>query len=501
MVPDIGRSTARTTLVRNFLEDRILSSRSGSRERLPSSRQLADELGVSRNTVVAAYQELVSEGFAEAIPRSGLYINREIARLLAEGRIPENQSDAREVGSMRATAGPESRPRHTRYEQDCFPDLRKPSHWADVPYPFIYGQIDEATFPVAAWLRYLAMALDKPHRRFSLADRAEEDDPLLVEMICRRVLPSRGINVHPSMVMTTMGTQEGLHLIGETLLEQGSSVAVEDPGYPDARHIFYRAGLQLQPVPVDEAGMVIEDIPGGADMTYVTPSHQFPTNVTLSIARRQRLVDLARSRDLLIIEDDYDSEFRFQGRPTPALKSLERAGPVLYLGSFSKLLAPGLRLGFLVAPPELVSEVRRHQRYVLRHPPGHLQRALALMIADDAYGRHLRRHRTILRRKWQAMSDGIRTLLPVSPVTMTGGTSFWLTGPETLDADRLAAEALDAGVVIEPGRAFFLAPDAPANHFRLGFAAISLEAIGPGLATLAHLIEVSCHRRGLASPL
>jgi len=291
------------------------------------------------------------------------------------------------------------------------------------------------------------------------------------------------------MIMTTMGTQEGLFLIADALVKECSVAAVEEPGYPDARHIFHRAGFTLRPVPVDDAGIVVERIPATSTLTYVTPSHQFPTNATLGIARRQRLVDLAQADNLLIIEDDYDSEFRFQGRPTPALKSLKGAEPIFYLGSFSKFLAPGLRLGFLVGPPDIVSVLRQHQRYVLRHPPGHLQRALALMIAADAYARHLRRHRTILKRKWQAMAEGIRTTLPVSPATTTGGTSFWITGPEDLDADRLAADALDAGIVIEPGRIYFLGSHAPTNHFRLGFSAIPLSAVAPGLAALGQLME------------
>lgn len=470
----------RTAAVRAYLEQRIVTSASGTRQRLPSSRQLAAELGFSRNTVVAAYQELIAEGFAEAVPRSGLYINKEMAHLLAEVR-PRKDGPVAEPAQARL--------RQTRLQQDRYPHIHKPVDWAEAPFPFICGQVDESTFPTATWLRYLAEALEKPHRQFSLSDRPEHDDPLLLTMLCQRILPARGISAHPSMIMITMGTQEGLFLIAEALQDPGSVVAVEDPGYPDARHIFHRAGARLEPVPVDEAGMVVDDIPTAARTAYVTPSHQFPTNVTLSIARRERLVGLANTRDLLIVEDDYDSEFRFKGRVTPALKSLAHAEPVLYLGSFSKFLAPGLRLGFMVGPQDLISSVRQHQRYVLRQPPGHLQRALALMIAADAYSRHLRRHRTILKRNWQAMMDGIGAHLPVKPVTTTGGTSFWVTGPAGLDADRLAADALDVGVVIEPGRIYFLGPDAPSNCFRLGFSAIRTSAIEPGLRTLARVME------------
>lgn len=469
-----------TDSVRQYLEDLIAGSRPGVNQRLPSARQLAEELGVSRNTVVAAYQELVTEGFVEARPRSGFYVNPEVATMLEERRTASHHQ-LQKVGFL-PTVGPP-------FSSDPFPHIHKPEHWATLPYPFICGQVELETFPCRAWIRYLALSLDGANRAYSLADRPETDDPLLVQMLCKRLLPSRGIQASPEMVLITLGTQGGLSLVADLLAHPGALAAVEDPGYPDTRHILHRAGWQIATLPVDESGAVIEFLPQNAKLIYLTPSHQFPTNVTLSIARRRRLVDLCAAKELIVLEDDYDSEFRYQGRPTPALKSLAGADRVIYLGSFSKFLAPGLRLGYLVGPPDLVAALRQHQRYQLRHPPGHLQRALALMISTGAYQLHLRKQRTSLKRKWGATLSAVRQHLPLEPPNTAGGTSLWLTGPTSLDSTQLARSALDHGIIIEPGPPYYFDPSNGRRHFRVGFSAIKHENIEPGIKLLGALMH------------
>ena len=190
----------------------------------------------------------------------------------------------------------------------------------------------------------------------------------------------------------------------------------------------------------------------------------------------------------LVIEDDYDSEFRYRGKPTPALKALPDSEHVIYLGSFTKFLAPGLRMGYLVADAELIDELRNQRRYKIRHIPGHPQRAMALLIESGQYQRTISRRRTQLQRKWQVLTEALEEFVPWEIHCPPGGVSIWVRGPDGLDCVRLAAEALKAGVVIERGDVFFDDPESNRNYFRLGFAAIKLEAIRPGIRELGRVL-------------
>lgn len=467
-----------TDTVRRHLELLIAQNQPSTRERLPSARSLAAELGVSRNTVTAAYQELVSEGFVEARSKSGYYINAEVAILLREGRNSQRICDETEARP----------PLRLRFQGDPFPHVNKPDIWNRLPYPFICGQVNLGAFPARAWLRYLSLALQGSHRAYSLSDRPEADDPLLVEMLCEKVLPGRGIHASPQMVMITLGTQGGLALVADLLAGPGVTAAVEDPGYPDTRHILHRAGWRIETVPVDDSGARIDSLSNDVQLLYVTPSHQFPTNVTLSIARRRQVIDLCSSGDLLVVEDDYDSEFRYIGRPTPALKSFPKSEHILYFGSFSKFLAPGLRLGYLVGPSELLRALRQHQRYQLRHPPGHIQRALALMIQSGNYTLHLNKQRNLLKRNWTTTLAAARRHFPFDVPTTAGGTSIWFTAPKGFDSLLLASRALEHGILIESGIPYYYDPAQGKNHFRLGFIAIDEHNIEPGVQILGNLI-------------
>jgi GntR family transcriptional regulator/MocR family aminotransferase len=457
--------------IRRTIEDGIALRRFDLRAPLPSTRGLALELGVSRNTVNMAYQELVSEGFIVSRPRSGLFVNDELA--------------SRPALERRALSAPPAQvhwQNRLRPEHDVgLPEVAKRSDWQRYPYPFITGQVEARSFPILAWSRVLREALYEPHLHYSLRDGIADDDPLLIMLLCDRILPARGIEATPENVMITMGSQEGLQLLSHALLGPTSLVAVEEPGYLDARHVFMRAGAGLTPLRVDGSGVVPPTHFHGIDLLYLTPSHQHPTNATLSIGRRHHLLALAERDDVVIVEDDYDSELRYLGRPSLALKGLDTSGRVLYLGTFSKFLAPGLRLGFVVGDPELIGHLRGERRYSIRHPPGHLQRAMALFIASGHYQRAVRRHRIALRRKWEAICRALEHSVPVPVVTPPGGVSIWVEGPDRLDAVALAESLAELGVFIERGDICYLDPAAHRNTFRLGFAAIRLDAIEPGM--------------------
>ena len=276
-----------------------------------------------------AYQELMAEGFLESIPRVGYAVNRDLRRYLAAPPAVDESS-------------------HIDWQErmgdlgDDLPHLEKPAQRHSEPYAFVVGEPDVSLFPTRSWMRAMRTAMSPEHAASSLGDRFDTDDPLLVEMLCRHVLPGRGISATPEEVLITMGSQNGIYLVSRALLDSRKRVAVEEPGYPDARHIFKRRGARLLPLPVDDQGLTIPANMNRVDLVSVTPSHHYPTNVTLSVGRRQQLLSQASAQDFIIVEDDYDSEFRYQGRPTPALKALDETGRVVYIGSFSKFLAPGL---------------------------------------------------------------------------------------------------------------------------------------------------------------
>jgi GntR family transcriptional regulator / MocR family aminotransferase len=458
--------------VRLAIEHGIATGTFDVRHRLPSSRELAINLAVSRNTINLAYQELIAEGLVIGQERRGLFVNPEMREACA---------------AQSRTAAPriDWSARVRRYPDAGLPHVEKEADWHSYPYPFLAGQVDVSAFPARAWVRCLRDALYQPHVYASLQDSVDSDDPMLVERIRHQLLPSRGIEASADEILVTIGSQQGLDLLSRVLLGPGQSVSIEDPGYLDARHIFLRTGATVHPVEVDARGLRPPATLEGCDLIYLTPSHHHPTNATLSMDRRLTLLQRAAEAGTVIVEDDYDSEFRYQGSPSPALKALDSTGDVVYLGTFSKFLSPGLRLGYLVGPADLVRELREVRRYVLRHPPGHLQRALALLIDTGEYHRSLRRHRTKLKNKWELLCEATDRELPwQEPPHPPGGVSLWMTGPPELDSRELIRRAKRRGVLIERGDIFFMGAYPPLNHFRIGFTAIPPRAIAEGIRLL-----------------
>ncbi|NMO03111.1 PLP-dependent aminotransferase family protein [Gordonia sp. TBRC 11910] len=458
--------------VRRAIEHAISSGIFDAQHRLPSSRELAIALAVSRNTVNMAYQELIAEGYVRSHERSGMFVNPGMFSMSAT----ENRATVPHIDwSARI---------RSRADIDI-PEIEKTHDWYRYPYPFVVGQVDVRSFPAQAWVRHLRDALDPPHAYASLQDSVATDDPMLVNAIRQELLLSRGVEASPDEILVTVGSQHGLDLVSRVLLGPDRQVAVENPGYLDARHIFVRTGATVTGVDVDEYGLRPPETLAGTDLLYVTPSHHHPTNVTLSIDRRRRLLALSGESGTVVVEDDYDSEFRYQGSPSPALKALDDTGDIVYLGTFSKFLAPGLRVGYLVGPPDLVRELRDVRRYGIRHPPGHIQRALALFIDSGNYSRALRHHRTKMKRKWEQTVAAVGEFLPFDTGSFPpGGVSLWVTGPPELDCEELAVLARHRGVLIERGDIFYMQDKPPRNTFRIGYGAIALRSIAPGIKVL-----------------
>jgi GntR family transcriptional regulator/MocR family aminotransferase len=447
---------------------------------LPSCRKLAESLEVARNTVALAYQDLVEEGFLVSRQRSGYFVSREIdsARLALP---PETGSDPQ--------PGPDWRPR-LRCRPSAQRNIVKPRNWQEYKYPFIYGQFDPALFPIAAWRECSRQALSLTAVREWASDRFTDDDPQLIEQIRTLLLPRRGVFVGPEEILLTVGAQHAIYLLASLLVDERTTVGMEDPGYADARNIFQLRTSRLIGLPVDEDGLGDSPALGGCNYVHVTPSHQFPTTVTMSLARRHALLDRAAKEDFVFIEDDYEAEINYVGPLTPALKSLDRNGRVIFVGSLSKTLAPGLRIGYLVAAKELVAEARALRRLMLRHPPANNQRTTALFLARGHYDSLLRREGHSLKQRWAAMQSALGTHLKSCRLRRTvGGTAFWIEGPATLDARVLENAAANVGVLIEPGDVHFLSDVGPRQFFRLGFSSISLDRIEPGIKLLAQVID------------
>lgn len=368
------------------------------------------------------------------------------------------------------------------------PDAPRPE-WQRLPYPFVTGQPDVREFPARAWARALRDTLLPQHIHESLDDRGVADDPLLVRTLCREVLPARGITATPDQVLITMGSRHGLRLLAETLLSSGMTVAMEEPGSQEARRCFQASGAEILPLSVDEEGVRPPESFTGVDVLYLTPNHHNPTNVTLSAERRRTLLARLAAYDTVVIEHDSDSELRYLGKSTPALQSADSSGRIVHLGSFSEFLAPGLRLGYLVADAQLVTELRERRGAGLVHPPGQLQRALALLIGSGEYQRVVLRHCLRMRRRWEEISEAVADHLPWTRPGPACGSSLWLRGPDGLDCRDVQIRALYRGVAIERGDVCFAAPSPPMNFLRLGFSVIPIERIRPGVRELAAVLS------------
>ncbi len=488
-----GSKTSLQDQIRQMLVAAILDGQLQPEVALPSSRELSEQLGVARNTVVLAYQMLVEEGYLLSRQRSGHFVNPDMLRALpgagAAHSAPSAKTDTADDG---VTGRPHWRQRiaHPPSNQR---NIVKPANWQHYEFPFIYGQFDQSLFPTNDWRECCMKALSIMEIRNWAPDLIERDDESLIQQIRTRVLPRRGVFAMPDEIIVTNGCQQALYLIADLLCGQDTTVGFENPGYPDARNIFENRNANLLPLPVDSNGIAPEALAESlarCDYVYVTPSHQCPTTATMPIERRRALLEDAQQHDFVIVEDDYESENTFSGTPHPALKSLDTADRVIYVGSLSKTFAPGLRLGYVVAPRELIRELRALRRLMVRHPVGYVQRAFATFLALGHHDALLRRLAHAYRERSQALMAALDAHLPEARyVPVTGGASSWVEGPAWLDAERLAADAQAVGVLIEPGSVFFMNDDENARrHFRMGFSAIAVEKIEPGVRALAQCV-------------
>ncbi len=461
--------------IQQMIAQGILAGRFRPGEKLPSTRALAQHLGVSRITVTLAYTELLVNDYLDAKGRSGYYVSENAPEPLPQ---PALISKADSVDWGRAIG--------QKFTGGVTP--KKPQDWARYKYSFVYGQADPTLFDHAIWRLCALQALGAKDFSALTSDYYDEDDPLLIEFLLRQTLPRRGILARPSEVLLTLGAQNALWLTAQVLLTQRRVAAIEDPCYHALRDILNQSRCHVVPVPVDAEGLPPEALPDETDVIFTTPSHQCPTTATMPLARRQALLAKARDMDALIVEDDYEFEMSFLGPPSPALKSLDQDGRVVYVGSFSKSVFPGLRLGYLVGHESFIREARALRASVLRHPPGLIQRTAAYFLSLGHYDAQIRKMGRVLSERRRVMEKAIHAhCLQVSGRGAHGGSSFWMQAPG-LDSEALAQDLRNDGVLIEPGRPFFADPEQGAGHFRLAYSSIPSERIPEGIARIARAI-------------
>jgi len=368
--------------------------------RLPPSRSLALELGVARNTVLWALERLRAEGFVEARVGSGSHVAAGLAALRG-GRRPGSATAG--IASHLVDAALSRRGRRIADSALLWQPPRVPAA------PFRIGAPEVASFPFAQWER-LARQAAAPQREAAAQYLDPAGLPELREAIAHWLWVSRGVRCDAGQILVTSGSQQGIDLVGRLLLDEGDEALVEDPGYPGIRACLLGHGAHVRPLPVDAQGLVIAGAARqwpAAKLAVVTPTHQFPTGVRMSLARRLELLAWARERQAWIVEDDYDGEFQYGAHRLDALCSLPHAERVIYLGTFSKTLHPGLRLGFLVLPHALMPAFTAGKTLLDRHAPGQLQQVLARFIADGHLLRHLRRMRELYAGRQALLIDAL----------------------------------------------------------------------------------------------
>ena len=459
--------------VQQMVAQGILEGRFRPGERLPSSRKMALHLGVSRITVTLAYTELVADDYLRSRGRSGYFVSENAPEPPA---FPAQRFGSSTVDWTRAIG--------QRFTPDL--NINKPADWASYRYPFIYGQADKTLFDSANWRLCALQALGMRDFSALTADYFDGDDPKLVEFIARQTLPRRGILANPDEILVTMGAQNALWLSAQVLLNSRRRAAIEDPCYPALRNILTQSRCQLHTVPVDADGLPPQDIPDDTDVVFTTPSHQCPTTATMPLSRRKALLQKAEEEDFIIVEDDYEFEMSFLKSPSPSLKSLDQNGRVVYVGSFSKSLFPGLRLGYLVGPAPFIREARALRATVLRHPPGHIQWTVSYFLSLGHYDALVRRMSKAYHERRQVIDAALAQHgLTVAGKGTYGGSSVWMKADLGVDAADLAERLRPHSVLIEPGAPFFDDPTHRARFFRLAYSSIPSARIPDGVGLIA----------------
>jgi GntR family transcriptional regulator / MocR family aminotransferase len=472
------------------LRTAILGGRLRAGERLPSTRELADQLGISRTVVVIAYEQLLAEGFATGRGGSGTYVSDVLTSRRAG--LVESPAQVRlsRYGAHVAALAPSLSQTGSRDIPPPHAEVARES--ATLRYDFAYGRSDVDHFPFEVWRRILLRcARNAPVRELDYAASSGSD--ALREAVCAHLRRSRAVSCEPSQVMIVNGSQQALDLIARVLIERGDRVVIEDPSYQGTREVLRAAGARLHAMPVDREGLNPADLPDGAKMAFVTPSHQFPTGAILSLARRQLLLEWARRRNAVIVEDDYDGEFRYKGQRLESLQGMDTQGRVIYVGTFSRTIFSALRIGYMIVPKALQGAFAAAKWLCDRHTATLEQEALAAFISTGLYERHLRRLRKRNAAAREVLLESIERYLG-DRVEVTGDGSgahvvLWLRGARSAKASEqeavARAAARDVGVY---GIAQYFSKAASRPGVLLGYSRMRERDIREGIRRLGEIL-------------
>src|SRR5580658_5747237 len=466
------------------LRSAILEGRLHPGARLPATRDLATQYRLSRGTIVNSVEQLKSEGYVQARTGSGTYVSNTLPDELLQVRsnanpaLPSQQQQQRSRAqkfsayAKRVHLFPNFAPRPTRAFRPNLPALD--------------------LFPTTLWAQVAARRLRKVSTNFLLGCEALGYLPLR-QAVADYLSSSRGVNCVAEQVAIVSGAQEALDLVARLFVNPGDRVCMENPGYIGATIVFESLGAKISYVPLDQEGMKLrESTLRNARLVYVTPGHQFPLGITMSLPRRLQLLESARKSGTLILEDDYDSEFRYSGRPVPALQGLDRCGQVLFMGSFSKVLFPSLRLGYLLLPSDLLDRFSATLSSTRRHAPLMEQAILSDFITAGHFGRHLRRMREIYAERLSVLlhsaKQNLAGLLEISGVEAGLQTVGWL--KRGINGESAAAAAAKRNVEVIP-LSVYQQGNAAAKGLQLGFAAVDTKEIRRGVQDLAIALEAA----------
>jgi GntR family transcriptional regulator/MocR family aminotransferase len=444
----------------------VLDRRLRPGDPLPPGRELARALTVSRATVTVAYERLAADGLVTSRQGAGTFVSALAA--LAE----------REKTGRRSSGGLQPRP--------IWGAMTPPPTFETVRFDFRSGLCDASLFPHSTWRRSVTWALRSGETTAGAYEHPAGHRDLRAA-IARHIGVSRGVRTSDDDIIVTNGTQQALDVLARVLLAPGDGIAVEDPGYGPPRHLFKALGLRVVGVPVDRQGLVVDALPRGIRAVYVTPSHQFPLSVTMTLRRRQALLAWAERNNAAIIEDDYDREFRFGGRPLEPLQTLDERGRVVYVGSFSKTMLPTLRLGFLVTPPSLRAALHKAKFVSDWHSSTLAQAALARFIDEGGFARHVRRISVVYRERHQMLADAIVRDFSEHLELIPSTTGLHLTAlARKMSVDRIndvARRAADRGVAVHVLSRFAVS-GTPRAGLMLGYGAIPTADIEEGMRLL-----------------